>query len=551
MSPEVTCRKGRHAIESIVSRFSLASLICLCMLTIGVGKVWGAATTWTLVESAPSDWSGEYLIVYNNNCFDGSLTSGFNGNAGKAVTISSKSITLDDKYAMIIAKPSGYTLQTASGYYLGRGANSNGVDASNSSSYTVTITWNSTSKTAKIAGTGGRCLGNNSGSWKFFSSSNAYVNVSLYKKAASCDKTVTLTYDGDADSHGEFVLKAGSSSGSTISEGGTTANCGSGTTTVAVVTTPDAHYHVASVTATNKTGEITDQGDGVYHITYAQGSNITSSITVTFEEDTKHTLTFYNNGIPTGETLEIYDGMSFWDMYDEDNTLEWPILTSSSACHATSRSFAGWTSENIGSTSVHTIDIDLVVDPSTIIEDDLDLNALWGTIPASPTTTFAASGYSKSETAPLTKTQDNISLYLEAGSIYIGSPNTFTITSGTSHYFSVTASNKVLAKLETTCNNGTYCIRAVSDGNLSSSSTANQTTTDINTYSVWCWAKSSNQIRMQTCAVYCYDNYITTCCTSLGSINGSVKWSKELEDIESPNSFNIYLVYFSMSKIFL
>lgn len=42
MSPEVTCRKGRHAIESIVSRFSLVSLICLCMLTIGSGNVWGA-----------------------------------------------------------------------------------------------------------------------------------------------------------------------------------------------------------------------------------------------------------------------------------------------------------------------------------------------------------------------------------------------------------------------------------------------------------------------------------------------------------------------------
>ena len=39
MSHEVTCRKGRHAIESIVSRFSLVSLICLCMLTVGSGNV--------------------------------------------------------------------------------------------------------------------------------------------------------------------------------------------------------------------------------------------------------------------------------------------------------------------------------------------------------------------------------------------------------------------------------------------------------------------------------------------------------------------------------
>ena len=29
------------ASYAVVSRFSLASLICLCMLTVGVGNVWG------------------------------------------------------------------------------------------------------------------------------------------------------------------------------------------------------------------------------------------------------------------------------------------------------------------------------------------------------------------------------------------------------------------------------------------------------------------------------------------------------------------------------
>ena len=165
---------------------------------IGAVDTHAATATWELVESEPSDWSGEYLIVYNSNCFNGSLTSGFNGNAGQSVTISNKKITLDDKYAMIVAHPDGYTLQTASGYYIGRGANSNGVDASNTTSYTVSFgSWNSTNKTIKISGTGGRCLGNNSGSWKFFASSNAYVNVSLYKKASSCKNKVTIQKDDE------------------------------------------------------------------------------------------------------------------------------------------------------------------------------------------------------------------------------------------------------------------------------------------------------------------------------------------------------------------
>ena len=60
MSPEVTCRKGRHAIESIVSRFSLASLICLCMLTVGVGNVWGA-------ENDTHDFTQTLSQLLNNN----------------------------------------------------------------------------------------------------------------------------------------------------------------------------------------------------------------------------------------------------------------------------------------------------------------------------------------------------------------------------------------------------------------------------------------------------------------------------------------------------
>ena len=38
----------RYSLDSILSRFSLASLICLCMLTVGVGEVWGADYTYSL-----------------------------------------------------------------------------------------------------------------------------------------------------------------------------------------------------------------------------------------------------------------------------------------------------------------------------------------------------------------------------------------------------------------------------------------------------------------------------------------------------------------------
>lgn len=50
-NPDLTSSEGRHSLDPILSRFSLVSLICLCMLTIGVGNVWGATSTITLTQS--------------------------------------------------------------------------------------------------------------------------------------------------------------------------------------------------------------------------------------------------------------------------------------------------------------------------------------------------------------------------------------------------------------------------------------------------------------------------------------------------------------------
>ena len=60
---EKTTRQSGHTLESIVSRFSLVSLICACMLTLGAGNVWGAVvsgTTYTVdpkTPSIPTDWT--------------------------------------------------------------------------------------------------------------------------------------------------------------------------------------------------------------------------------------------------------------------------------------------------------------------------------------------------------------------------------------------------------------------------------------------------------------------------------------------------------------
>ena len=177
--------------------FSRLAAMLLLLITMGICNALGASVTWEKVTSAPSDWSGEYLIVYNSQAYDGSLTSNFDAsNNYQSVTIKDGKITLDDTYSFTLAAVTGgYSLQNAAGYYLGRNANSNGMDNATTynSNLIITITWSSTNKNAKLASKGGRCLGNNSGRWRFFASSNAYVNVDLYKKAATCSNKVALT----------------------------------------------------------------------------------------------------------------------------------------------------------------------------------------------------------------------------------------------------------------------------------------------------------------------------------------------------------------------
>ena len=106
MSPEVTCRKGRHAIGSILSRLCLASLICLCMLTIGSGNVWGATK---VISYEDSDLDTETTIAAANQS---------SGSAGK-VSWSATSATWNNgssKKRWEWAANSSITFSVSSGY---------------------------------------------------------------------------------------------------------------------------------------------------------------------------------------------------------------------------------------------------------------------------------------------------------------------------------------------------------------------------------------------------------------------------------------------------
>ena len=110
------------------------------------------------VTSAPSDWSGTYLIVYEDTklAFDGSLAKLDAVSNTKSVTISNGDIAVTDemkKIAFTIAKSgSNYTIKSASGYYIGQTSDANGMKTNKTTSYAHTISINADGSVNLVSG---------------------------------------------------------------------------------------------------------------------------------------------------------------------------------------------------------------------------------------------------------------------------------------------------------------------------------------------------------------------------------------------------------------
>lgn len=198
---------------------------------------------------------------------------------------------------------------------------------------------------------------NASGNWRIDD-----VSISLYKTAApACDDKVTISKSSAA-------LPTGCSF--TLDKEGETATCSA--VTLTITPTCATHYSVTSVTESNSR-IVTNNGDGTYSVTYTANSTGSSTISVTFAEDTKHTVTFQNNGVTlaSGGTREVYDG-------DAIGTL--PVLTDGDACDLTSTTFMGWTEDVISDKT----DIEpTMISASTTITTNKTYNAVWAKVTSS------------------------------------------------------------------------------------------------------------------------------------------------------------------------
>ena len=107
----------------------------------------GATTNYVKVTENLTDWSGEYLIVYETDgvALDGSINNTTYDKTSNniSVTITNGKIastnTIENSRFIVEKDGDDYTLKSAAGYYIGRTDNSTGINASTSVHYTNTF----------------------------------------------------------------------------------------------------------------------------------------------------------------------------------------------------------------------------------------------------------------------------------------------------------------------------------------------------------------------------------------------------------------------------
>lgn len=205
-----------------------------------------------------------------------------------------------------------------------------------------------------------------------------------------------------------------------------------------------------------------------------------------------------------------------------------PTSPASGLCDG-SKVFVGWTATPIvGTTNTIPTDLFTTAAGSPNVTDNVTYYAVFATV---GTATFQASDITNTPATGNTRewghTASGTLLYLSAGQYYTGgTPYTWTVTAGTSNYARFTAgSGKTITQIVVTISGTNYKINSVTEGTLSTSSTT-QTITGINNSTVDCKATSSYQIRITQAVVTYASAFATSCCTALGTINGSINLSQ-------------------------
>ncbi len=335
-------------------------LLLVMFLTLTVGaEVWGAIdanSTWTKTAWTSIKDGATFIIA--NNC-DIAM---YNGNGTSAP--SQISIDYDTNTKKITVNTSGKSHEDIAWIFSGSSSAATIKSYKNQSNNLYTTSANNGLKVGNTqctysmgsmgrllkASTYARYVGTYSTTeWRSYTTENAdnygsscsdqTLTFYVLDEAVSCSSQVTITKASATG--GSFKVHQETASGTEISSDDKIDNCDANAVVV-VVPTADANYTCTGVTATNS-NSIEPNGDGNYTITYTKDSNISSTITVSFTENQKYTVTWKVNGIDYtvgGPTTQVYDGGKVTK-----------LPTAPDPANNCGEVFAGWTTTPIDGTT--------------------------------------------------------------------------------------------------------------------------------------------------------------------------------------------------------
>ncbi|MBQ0153981.1 MAG: hypothetical protein KBS70_04260, partial [Bacteroidales bacterium] len=342
-------------------------------------------TKWTVATSIAA---GDVVVISTNQNYTaqpmktaGTISSSLMGccastyNSDKSEITSLASGTL--QFTIGGNSTSGYTLKNGDNY-LGMSGDKKVALSSTSSTWSISFS-GTTATVSQLYTPTGKSEGNyslqynyNNSSDRFTGYTSAQVAVSLYKKSSG-----TTTYNSNPScatcSNLINIAKGTPSRGSFTLTGAGTDICADDPVTVTLSNiTADEHYHAIAVTTSAASGGGTPSeiSAGSASVT---GITASTTINVTFAEDTKVVVTLLNNNNPVN--AGGFDAQGKKEYYTGETLGTLPTLTSDDACDAGgSNHFMGWTTEQISTKRSKAPDF---VTPSTQVNAAMTLRAVW------------------------------------------------------------------------------------------------------------------------------------------------------------------------------
>ena len=304
----------------------LLSIFCCMLAVIGL-----QAQSYVKVTTAPADWEGDYLIVYETNsvAFNGGLSTLDATSNTIDVTIVDNEIAATDatnaaKFT-IEAVSGGYAIKSASGNYIGVSSNSNGLkQTTTSTTYKHSLSIDASANAAIKAEFSSSTMAlrfnkaNNQNRFRYFKNAGQEA-IQLYKYTEGTgggeeDTTPVLVADVDA-----LAFKAALNT----------------TTDAQTVTLTVKNLDAVTYTCDNAAFGVTDNGDNTYDVTFTAPAEVgTTNGTLTFSADGVDDVVVNLTGVATNEVtiweedftddttpyaLTYTDGGSTTKLYNETN----------------------------------------------------------------------------------------------------------------------------------------------------------------------------------------------------------------------------------------